>query len=103
MRLTQQEIHAIVTLAKKHFSNDVKVYLFGSRVYDELKGGDIDLLIQSHADYYTFRNKIHYDADLQRAIGERKIDILFDDQQLQQRTSFYNSIQNTKIRLTEKL
>jgi predicted nucleotidyltransferase len=43
MRLSSFEIASIVELVKKHFANNAEVYLFGSRVNDELKGGDIDL------------------------------------------------------------
>ncbi|OJV38345.1 MAG: hypothetical protein BGO29_15380 [Bacteroidales bacterium 36-12] len=103
MRLTKDEINAIVLLAKKHFSDTVKVYLFGSRVDDNLRGGDIDLLIHAEEAYYTLNNEIRYSIDLQRSIGERKIDIVFDDSKLKQRESFYKSIHNTKKLLTEQL
>jgi len=46
MRLTQNE----VTLLKEKLaslSKEAKLYLFGSRVDDSKKGGDIDLLVVS--------------------------------------------------------
>lgn len=43
MRLSSFEIASIVELVKKHFANNAEVFLFGSRVNDELKGGDVDL------------------------------------------------------------
>ncbi|MDD3841034.1 MAG: nucleotidyltransferase domain-containing protein [Clostridia bacterium] len=53
---------------------DAKVYLFGSRVYDDKKGGDIDLLIFSEVLSQQDASKIRY--DLWDEIGEQKIDIL---------------------------
>ncbi len=43
MRLTEQEVAAIKAAAREAFGPDVVVRLFGSRVHDHLKGGDIDL------------------------------------------------------------
>ena len=43
MRLTQKEIEFINKTIKKFL--DCEIYLFGSRIDDNLKGGDIDLYI----------------------------------------------------------
>jgi len=45
MRLTMFEITAIQNNAKNIFGDTVKVYLFGSRVDDDKKGGDIDYIL----------------------------------------------------------
>ena len=56
-----------------------KVYLFGSRLDDKRKGGDIDLFIQSpEHNLLTLRNKIQFLIDLKARIGDRKIDVVFD-------------------------
>jgi len=44
MRLTQKELEIIKTETKKIFGPSI-LYLFGSRVDDNKKGGDIDLYI----------------------------------------------------------
>jgi predicted nucleotidyltransferase len=49
MRLTEKQIEIIRDGVFKHFGEKSAVYLFGSRVDDTKKGGDIDLLIE--ADY----------------------------------------------------
>jgi predicted nucleotidyltransferase len=45
LRISDYEKEIIVKTAKDIFGNNTKVYLFGSRVYDDKKGGDIDLYI----------------------------------------------------------
>ena len=46
MRLQGFEISTIKSAASHIFGNGSKVVLFGSRVYNDVKGGDIDLYIQ---------------------------------------------------------
>lgn len=76
MRLSLFEINAIQRNARNIFGNDVKVYLFGSRVDDSKKGGDIDLyLVPNNADG-LYEKKIKFLSALNRALGEQKIDIV---------------------------
>lgn len=52
-----------------------RVYLFGSRVDDSLKGGDIDILVISDNDISISQiNRIK--IDFYKQFGERKIDIV---------------------------
>ncbi|MDY9918626.1 MAG: hypothetical protein U2P89_07105 [Proteiniphilum sp.] len=53
MRLNQNQIKTITTLAKKHFSDDVQVYLFGSRTDDRKRGGEIFAIIRPVVDTLT--------------------------------------------------
>ncbi len=73
MRLSLQEINAIKESIAL-FDPDAKVYLFGSRVHDDLKGGDIDLLIFS--DNLSLRDEIKIKLKLYDALGEQKIDLV---------------------------
>jgi len=73
MRLKDSEIRAIKETIRS-FDNSAKVYLFGSRVYDNKRGGDIDLLILSN----KLRNidKSCIRIKLFDKLGEQKIDII---------------------------
>jgi predicted nucleotidyltransferase len=77
MRLSQKEIDAIKTNFEKFFDEGV-LYLFGSRVDDTRKGGDIDLYITTQNRENLVEKKIEFSASLQREIGEQKIDIVLD-------------------------
>ena len=47
MRLTPSQIQTICTTAPPTLGEGVKVSLFGSRLDDDRKGGDVDLLIEA--------------------------------------------------------
>ncbi len=59
------------------FDKNSQIYLFGSRVDDSKKGGDIDILIVS--DKITRANKREIKLDFYEKFGEQKLDILVDD------------------------
>lgn len=46
MRLNPQHVAAIKQLAAEQFGADPRVRLFGSRVDDAARGGDVDLLVE---------------------------------------------------------
>jgi len=76
MRLRNEEVLVLKnSLAKLAF--DAKIYLFGSRVDEHKRGGDIDLLVVS--DKLTKRNLRTLRLDFFEHFGEQKIDILLDD------------------------
>lgn len=77
MRLTQREIQTITRIISKRFGQDAVVTLFGSRVDDQKKGGDIDLLVEANlSTEEMFRRKLEALCDLQWALGEQKIDLV---------------------------
>ena len=100
MRLSQFEIEAIHSIAKKYFGSDAQVFLFGSRVDDDKKGGDIDLFISTNEMYLlTLETKIQFLAELKSQIGDQKIDVVFDTEVTRSKIQFYNSIQKYKTEL----
>jgi predicted nucleotidyltransferase len=46
MRLTPAQIDTIQSTAQAVLGEGAQVTLFGSRVHDELKGGDVDLMVE---------------------------------------------------------
>ncbi len=76
MRLSKQEIDLLKTKVKS-FSKNAKIYLFGSRVDDTKKGGDIDILILSNDLSKKDIRKIR--VEFFKQFGEQKLDILLDD------------------------
>lgn len=99
MRLSRFEIDTINALAQKHFRNGTSVFLFGSRVDDNKKGGDIDLLIKNNEDALTIRKKISFLAELKSMIGDQKIDVVFDNAGTRLKTRFWHSISHRNIEL----
>jgi len=73
LRISDYEKEIIVKIAKDIFGNYTKVYLFGSRVYDDKKGGDIDLYIIPDK---LFEKEIKFKTLLQINLGEQKIDVV---------------------------
>jgi len=77
MRLTTYQRETIHETIKKHFGDDAKVYLFGSRVDDSKKGGDIDLYVECpEGTEDQLKKSLKANADIQMKIGEQKIDIV---------------------------
>ena len=83
MRLNQQYIRVIKQSFEDVFQNG-EVYLFGSRIDDDKKGGDIDLYLIINNKINLFRKKLKFLAKIKRVLGEQKIDVIFniDDNRL---------------------
>ncbi|OGS95968.1 MAG: DNA polymerase beta [Gallionellales bacterium RIFCSPLOWO2_02_FULL_57_47] len=47
MRLTQQQTRWILQIVLRLTGDDARVFLFGSRLDDDAKGGDVDILIET--------------------------------------------------------
>ena len=100
MRLSQFEIGTINSIAIKYFGSGVHVFLFGSRVDDDKKGGDIDLFIKNNdEELFTLETKIQFLVELKNQIGDQKIDVVFDTEITRSKVRFYNSIQKHKTEL----
>ncbi len=65
---------------KKYFNEffEGEIYLFGSRVDDTKKGGDIDLYLVIRNQEDLFSRKIKFLSRVKRELGEQKIDIVFN-------------------------
>ena len=76
MRLSKKEIQVILRVAKEIYGEGVEIYLFGSRINDEKKGGDIDLLVRGSSERKGVLARML--ARLKYFLGDQKIDIIGD-------------------------
>ncbi|WP_288097683.1 nucleotidyltransferase domain-containing protein [Hydrotalea sp.] len=76
MRITQQQAKAIVQQVNA-IDAAAAVYLYGSRVNDALKGGDIDIAIVS--DNIAIKDKAAIQMNLYDVLEGLKLDILVVD------------------------
>ena len=81
IRLEKNDLTSIIRTFKECFEKNDKLWLFGSRVYSDKRGGDIDLYIKVE----HFESKKVYDQKsqfwilLQDRLGEQRIDIVIHD------------------------
>jgi predicted nucleotidyltransferase len=78
MRLTLQERQIIKSSVKEIMGSQADVWLFGSRVDETKRGGDIDLLVEADLQnpLDRVRKKSQLWAKLQQQLGEQRIDII---------------------------
>jgi predicted nucleotidyltransferase len=84
MRLSPEHIQNIKSTAQAVLGEGVRVMLFGSRVDDQAKGGDVDLLIevqQPLAEPALMSARIA--SRISRAMNGRKVDVLLKAPNLQ--------------------
>lgn len=77
MRLNQHYVQTIKESFNVVFKSG-EIYLFGSRVDDTKKGGDIDLYLVVDDKTELFRKKLKFLAKIKKVLGEQKIDIVFN-------------------------
>jgi len=73
IRLTVKEQQSIKQTILHH-APKAQIYLFGSRIDENKKGGDIDLLVLSTQ--LNFREQRQIKIKLYELIGEQKIDLI---------------------------
>lgn len=101
MRLSTHEIKVIRDAFCKHFGKEDQLWLFGSRIDPQKKGGDIDLYIEtteSNTDTVV-ANKLAFVNDLWMKLGEQKIDVVINLASSQQDLPIYNIAKTEGIRL----
>lgn len=85
MRLSNQTRDTIRETVLEIFGPDCTVFLFGSRVDDATRGGDIDLLVKSEKPIQDSRRKaLQLVARLQIRLGDQRIDVLVVDPEIKQ-------------------
>jgi len=77
VRLSVEIIKIIKEKGRKIFGNDVRVFLFGSRIEENERGGDIDLYIMVTDKKDLFNKELKFLTEVKREIGDQKIDVIF--------------------------
>jgi len=83
MRLQPKEITAVTQAAQHAFIPGTGVFLFGSRVDDAKRGGDIDLLVELPASLPAeewVRRRSRFVTRLYRLLDEQRIDVVMTAQ-----------------------
>ena len=76
MRLSREQIDSLVIATHGSFGDDARIWLFGSRVDDSKKGGDIDLYVETDKENGVVAAKLNMLCALWDTFGDQKIDIL---------------------------
>jgi predicted nucleotidyltransferase len=80
MRLSPNQQSTIRATVAETFGEAARVWLFGSRVDDDKRGGDIDLLIETRQSDVAaiIQAELAFLTKLNMRLGEQKIDVLVD-------------------------
>ncbi|MEB3198424.1 MAG: nucleotidyltransferase domain-containing protein [Candidatus Sericytochromatia bacterium] len=104
MRLTPAEVAALLACARALFTGAWTMELFGSRVDDQLRGGDVDLLVtfEQDADWrQALAQKALYLARVKGQLGEQRLDLLLTTRQRAAEDPFIQALGDRRIRLGE--
>ncbi len=97
MRLTTSQISCIREGVVKYFGSTSHAWLFGSRLDDQLRGGDIDLYIEPETQNPAslVDAKLKFLCAIHRQIGDQKIDVVLRRTASQQELSIYRIAKET--------
>lgn len=76
MRLDPVLIPRLLTDASEVFGSDAELWLFGSRVDDDARGGDIDLYVETVDESGLLERRLEFQRRLFRLFGDRKVDVV---------------------------
>ncbi len=78
IRLSPKTIATLKSLFVQYFLPNDSLWIFGSRVDPNRRGGDIDLYIETHMmdTDMVVKRQLAFESALQMALGEQKIDVV---------------------------
>jgi uncharacterized protein len=79
MRLSAGEIEAIRAAAREVLGPEARVWVFGSRIDDRLRGGDLDLLIEVAPGQTTPEIELALRDRIEPALDDLRVDIVFHE------------------------
>ena len=92
MRLNEEIKLQIIKYAAQYFGTDFKLYLFGSRVYDNKKGGDIDLYLESKNEI-DIKQQIKFLKTIYKNVTQRKVDLIINTPSKEDKPVFHTARQ----------
>ena len=87
MRISEAEKKGFIELCRKHFGESSHLYLFGSRVDDQKKGGDIDLFLDA-SEVINLQQQLNFLVDVEKKLTSRKIDLIIHSPESRARSIF---------------
>ncbi len=101
MRLTKPQVDVICASVVKNFGQSARVWLFGSRVDNQSKGGDIDLYIEPEIQdpAALVDAKLHFLLELHKKLGQQKIDVVIRRAEFKEDLPIYRIAQETGVQL----
>ncbi len=102
MRLSEYEAGVLVSCGQALFEGPWILELFGSRIDDQLRGGDIDLLftfVNEGVFQAALQGKAAYLARVKGLIGEQKLDVVMTTRERAMADAFIQSLGDRRIQL----
>ena len=75
MRLSETEQQQFIHLTTLYFGQSAYLYLFGSRVDDNKRGGEIDLLVETDGEF-SVQQKLDFLVNAEMTVTQRTIDLI---------------------------
>jgi len=76
LRLSFEVQNKIFTMAKEIFGYSSRIWIFGSRVRQDVRGGDIDIYIETEDFTDILDKRLDFLVRLKNAVGDQKIDLV---------------------------
>lgn len=104
MRLTEHQYAAICKYFSEFFFEGDALWLFGSRVDDAKRGGDIDLYIETYNSEpeLLYQRRTDFSRALQNVIGAQKIDVVINIVPLKKQIPIYQEARQNGVFLMKK-
>ncbi len=101
MRISSNEILKIKDVLNEfQLLPSCKIFLFGSRLYDDKKGGDIDLVLLCHESSYKNLLDLKYriKSKLEFALNEQRVDLTYNHNRIHSEFRFFSSKREERIK-----
>jgi predicted nucleotidyltransferase len=98
MRLSEHERATIRRIVEAHFGPGSRVWLFGSRVDDARRGGDIDLYVETPMSEGIVAARLEVLRDLRRSLGDQRYDLVVRSEGTAP-TAFQGLVRETGVRV----